>query len=61
VVETPSGARTVSVVALGLTVESYAKAFERFIGPDHGPDLVCPACEGQFDPSTPYIAPRWQR
>jgi uncharacterized protein YbaR (Trm112 family) len=54
VFDTQSGARTVSVVGLGLAVESKAKALERFLPPDAGPDIVCPACARTFDPASPY-------
>jgi uncharacterized protein YbaR (Trm112 family) len=54
VFDTPSGARTVSVVGLGLAVEAKAKALERFLPPAAGPDIVCPACARTFDPASPY-------
>jgi hypothetical protein len=41
VIETPSGARSVSVVVLGSAVESTAHALERFMSHDAGPLLVC--------------------
>jgi uncharacterized protein YbaR (Trm112 family) len=50
--ETASGGRTVSVAGLGTTVEP--QALERFMAPDHGPDIVCPACNLQIDPAAPY-------
>jgi DNA-directed RNA polymerase subunit RPC12/RpoP len=50
--ETPSGGRTVSVAGLGTTVEP--QALERFMAPDEGPDIVCPACKLQIDPAAPY-------
>ena len=50
--ETPSGGRTVSVAGLGATVEP--KALERFMAPDQGPDIICPACNLQIDPAAPY-------
>jgi hypothetical protein len=53
--DTPSGGRTVSVVALGASVETRAKALERFVAPGHGPDIVCPACDARIDPSAPYV------
>jgi DNA-directed RNA polymerase subunit RPC12/RpoP len=56
VFETPSGAKTVSVLALGPPVESHAKALERFIAPESGPDITCPACELRIDPAAPYLS-----
>ena len=56
VFETPSGAKTVSVLVLGALVESRAKALERFIGPESGPDIVCPACDLRIDPAAPYLS-----
>jgi DNA-directed RNA polymerase subunit RPC12/RpoP len=50
--ETPSGGRTVSVTGVGTTIEP--KALERFMAPDQGPDIVCPACNLQIDPAAPY-------
>ena len=50
--ETPSGGRTVSVLGLGTTIEP--KALEHFMGPDEGPDIICPACDLQLDPASPY-------
>jgi DNA-directed RNA polymerase subunit RPC12/RpoP len=52
--ETASGGRTVSVLGLGDSVSSSAKALEKFIGPDAGPDISCPACGHRFDPASPY-------
>ena len=49
--ETPSGGRTVSVFGLG-TMEP--KALERFMAPDEGPDVICPACSLRLDPAAPY-------
>jgi DNA-directed RNA polymerase subunit RPC12/RpoP len=54
VLETTSGARTVSVIGLGDSVGSTAKALETFVGPDAGPDVACPACGDRFDPASPY-------
>ena len=56
VFESPSGAKTVSVLALGLSVESHAKALERFIAPESGPDILCPACDLRIDPAAPYLS-----
>ena len=53
VFETSSGGRTVSVLAFGLAVETHAKALERFIPPDVGPDITCPACDVRIDPAAP--------
>jgi hypothetical protein len=50
--ETPSGGRTVSVIALGANVD--AKALERFMAPGDGPEVVCPACNLRLDPASPY-------
>jgi len=50
--ETPSGGRTVSVLGMGTTIEP--KALEHFMGPDEGPDIICPACNLQLDPAAPY-------
>ena len=44
----------VSIVGLGTSVESTAKALERFIAPDGGADIICPACDRQIDPSAQY-------
>jgi hypothetical protein len=54
VLETTSGGRTVSVMGLGESVSSDAKALELFLAPDAGPDIKCPACAERFDPSSPY-------
>ena len=54
--ETPSGGKTVSVLALGAPVESRAKALERFIAPESGPDILCPACDMRIDPAAPYLS-----
>ena len=32
------------------------KALERFMAPDSGPDLICPACNHKIDPAAPYRA-----
>ena len=50
--ETPSGGRTVSVFGLGTSMEP--KALERFMAPDEGPDVICPACSLRLDPAAPY-------
>jgi DNA-directed RNA polymerase subunit RPC12/RpoP len=50
--ETPSGGRTVSVSGLGTSVEP--KALERFMAPDEGPEVICPACSLRLDPAAPY-------
>jgi hypothetical protein len=42
----------VSVAGVGTTVEP--KALERFMAPDQGPEIVCPACNLQIDPAAPY-------
>jgi DNA-directed RNA polymerase subunit RPC12/RpoP len=55
VFDTPGGAKTVSVISLGVAVERHAKALERFISPEAGPDVICPACEVRIDPAAPYI------
>ena len=52
VFETSSGGRTVSVAVLSMTAEP--KALERFMAPDEGPDIVCPACSVKIDPAAPY-------
>jgi hypothetical protein len=54
VFETPSGGRTVSVVVLSDRVES--RALERFMAPDQGPEIICPACNNRIDPAAPYRA-----
>lgn len=54
VIETPSGARSVSVAFLGASVESNPHALEIFVGSDRGRELMCPACTVKFDPSEPY-------
>jgi predicted nucleic acid-binding Zn ribbon protein len=54
VMETASGARTISVTFLGPSVEQSAQALEVFQGPDAGPELLCPACGATIDPSEPY-------
>ena len=56
--ETPSGGRTVSVVAIGSLREP--KALERFMAPGEGPDILCPACNVQLDPAAPYRGERWR-
>jgi hypothetical protein len=61
VTETPSGGRSVAVLALDLAIDVHAKALERFIGPDGGPDVICPACEARFDPAAPLVRPRLRR
>jgi uncharacterized protein YbaR (Trm112 family) len=53
--DTSSGGRTVSVVGLAASVESRAKALERFVAPGHAPEIICPACEARIDPSAPYV------
>jgi hypothetical protein len=53
VVETPSGGRIVSMVALSEGVEP--KQLELFLAPDAGPDITCPACTVRFDPAAPVI------
>ena len=53
VIETPSGARAVSVSFLGASVESTAHALEVFYPPNSGPMVCCPACDYTFDPSEP--------
>ena len=58
VIETPSGARTVSVVFLGPAVEDIAQALELFMPPGDGPELRCPACQKRFDPAEPSSAIR---
>lgn len=58
VTETPSGGRSVAVLALGRSVEDTAKALERFVAPDRGPDVICPACDARFDPAAPLVRPR---
>jgi uncharacterized protein YbaR (Trm112 family) len=57
--ETPSGGRTVSVAGIGSSLEP--KALERFLGPDEGPDIICPACNLQLDPASPYRGERGPR
>ena len=54
IIETASGGKMVSIVALGPSVESTAKALERFIAPDGGADIICPACDRHIDPSAQY-------
>jgi hypothetical protein len=54
VFETQSGAKTISVIALGGLVESSAKALEGFQPPDAGPEIHCPACDSLVDPAAPY-------
>jgi len=44
----------VSIVGLGASVESTAKALERFVAPDGGADIICPACDRHIDPSAQY-------
>jgi rubredoxin len=62
VIETPSGARTVSVSFLGASVESTAHALEVFYPPNSGPMVRCPACDYAFDPSEPvHTIPRLKR
>jgi uncharacterized protein YbaR (Trm112 family) len=61
VIETPSGARSVSVTSLGPTVESTAAALERFMPADAGPQIMCPACVLAFDPSGPPTIPPLRR
>jgi hypothetical protein len=55
ILETASGGRSVSVISVG-TMEP--RALERFIAPEAGPDVVCPACELQLDPAAPYRGER---
>ena len=50
--ETSSGGRYLYVVSIHPAIEP--KALERFVGPNEGPDLSCPACGKTFDPSGPY-------
>jgi DNA-directed RNA polymerase subunit RPC12/RpoP len=54
IIETASGGKTVSIVGLGASVETSAKALERFIAPDGGADIICPACDHHIDPSAQY-------
>jgi hypothetical protein len=54
VLETASGARTVSVIGLGESVSAQPKALELFVSRDSGPDIRCPACHERFDPAAPY-------
>ena len=54
VFESQSGAKTISVIALGSLVESSAKALEGFQPPDAGPEIHCPACDSLVDPAAPY-------
>jgi len=61
VLETPSGARTISVRTLGSCVERTALALERFQRPEDGPEIRCPACDKSFDPSEPSRAIRLLR
>jgi len=58
VIETPSGARTVSVVYLAPAVENTAHGLESFMAADAGPELICPACRKRFDPAEPSSAIR---
>jgi DNA-directed RNA polymerase subunit RPC12/RpoP len=58
VMETPSGARTVSVVFLAPAVENTAQGLESFMAADAGPELICPACRKRFDPAEPSSAIR---
>ena len=58
VFESPGGARTVSVLILGPSVEATAKALEAFSPPDRRPELPCPACGNFIDPLRPYQLPR---
>jgi uncharacterized protein YbaR (Trm112 family) len=58
VIETPSGARTVSVVFLAAAVENTAHGLESFMAPGAGPELMCPACRKRFDPAEPSSAIR---
>jgi hypothetical protein len=59
VIETPSGARTVSVVFLAAAVESTAQALEAFLPPGvSSAGLLCPACQKRFDPAEPSSAIR---
>jgi hypothetical protein len=53
VIETPSGARTISVTFLGASVEQNARSLETFQGPDAGVLISCPACGTAFDPAEP--------
>jgi len=61
VMETSSGARTISVVVLGPSVEHSAVALEMFEPPDSGPSITCPACSHAFDPSGPRPIPPLRR
>jgi DNA-directed RNA polymerase subunit RPC12/RpoP len=61
VLETPSGGRIVSVAYLGASVEMNAHALERFVPPDGGREVQCPACSKYFDPSGPRLIPRLRR
>jgi uncharacterized Zn finger protein (UPF0148 family) len=54
VFETRSGARTVSVAVMSTIAEP--KALERFLPPESGPELSCPACDATVDPAAPYRA-----
>ena len=54
VFEMQSGARTVSAITLGPSVERHAKALERFQPAEERPDVVCPVCQTKFDPASPY-------
>ena len=51
ILETASGGRSVSVISVG---SMEPRALERFVPPEMGPDIVCPACELQLDPAAPY-------
>jgi hypothetical protein len=61
VIETPSGARTVSVVFLAPSVENTAHGLESFMAADAGPELICPACRKRFDPAEPSSTIRLTR
>jgi hypothetical protein len=52
VFETSSGGRTVSVAVLSTAADP--KALQRFMAPDEGPEIVCPACNVKIDPAAPY-------
>ena len=52
--ETVSGGRNVSVAGFGPFIGEEPKAVERFVSPDSGPDIICPACQRKVDPAGSY-------
>ena len=55
IIEAANGGLRVSVVSLG-TLDPLT--LERFLPPDTGPGIRCPACDLELDPLSPHRHPR---